>query len=80
MVQRGAACRVIQQAGLRGFNPQQPFAGRSAPVEVPDEPETSSTSWDDDSWSEPTRPLPPIPPLPSFDPDRTSTAPIDLPR
>jgi membrane protein YdbS with pleckstrin-like domain len=71
--------RVIQQAGLRGFNPQQPFAGRNAPMEVPDEPEAPSTSWDDDSWSEPTRPLPPVPPLPRFDPDRTSTAPINLP-
>jgi len=63
--QRGLTIqRVIQQAGLRGFNPQQPFAATSAPASIP----TRSMP-----------PIPPRPPLPSFDPDRTTTAPIQLP-
>ena len=63
--QRGLTIqRVIQQAGLRGFNPQQPFAATNAPASIP----TRSMP-----------PIPPRPPLPSFDPDRTTTAPIQLP-
>ena len=79
--------RVIQQAGLRGFNPQQPFAGAGrtttpAPASTPAEPPMPTGSAEEPWWQEETRPLPPIPPkppLPSFDPDRTSTAPINLP-
>jgi membrane protein YdbS with pleckstrin-like domain len=80
--------RVIQQAGLRGFNPQQPFAGTGqtttpAAAGTRAEPPTRTASPDQPWWREETRPLPPIPPrppLPAFDPDRTSTAPINLPR
>jgi membrane protein YdbS with pleckstrin-like domain len=80
--------RVIQQAGLRGFNPQQPFAGTGrtttpAPASTPADPPTQTEPEEEAWWREETRPLPPIPPpppLPSFDPDRTSTAPINLPR
>jgi hypothetical protein len=79
--------RVIQQAGLRGFNPQQPFAGNgrpTTPAPVSSEPETRAQPGTENEqwWQEQTRPLPPIPPrppLPAFDPDRTSTAPINLP-
>ncbi len=75
--------RVIQQAGLRGFNAQQPFAARSAPADVPAAPASGDADWDEDSWQGETRPtlaIPPKPPLPPFDPDRTTTAPINLPR
>jgi hypothetical protein len=67
--------RVIQQSGLRGFSAQQPFA-KKVSTEVPPEPPTSTASWDDGTAEQP---IPPRPPLPSFDPDRTSTAPINLP-
>ena len=75
--------RVIQQAGLRGFNSQHPFPGANAQAEVSVEPADAAVFWEDESGQQETRPLPPIPPkppLPTFDPDGTSTAPINLPR
>ncbi|GAA1949616.1 hypothetical protein GCM10009776_09530 [Microbacterium deminutum] len=74
--------RVIQQSGLRGFSSQQPFASTK---QTPDAATSSRTSDErrDEAWSEARRsipPRPPRPPLPPFDPDRTSTAPFDLPR
>jgi membrane protein YdbS with pleckstrin-like domain len=67
--------RVIQQSGLRGFSAQRPFGDgppAPAPVSSPDAP----TVRYDDTWP---RAIPPKPPLPPYDPDRTNTAPIDLP-
>ena len=83
--QRGLTIqRVIQQAGPSRV--QRPAAVRAraahpptSRVERADGRRRGTTS----PWSQATRPLPPIPPrppLPPFDPDRTSTAPIDLPR
>ncbi len=78
--------RVIQQSGLRGFDAQQPFgASRSIPADTPAESAETIETWSDlDSQRTrpvvPAPPRPPRPPLPPFDPDRTSTAPIDLPR
>ena len=68
--------RVIQQSGLRGFSAQQPFASRKAGADVPPHSPTSTASWDDGTAE---LLIPPKPPLPSFDPDRTTTAPINLP-
>lgn len=78
--------RVIQQSGLRGFNANQPFAASSRPAaDAPPEPSESIETWSDVSWHEtrpivPAPPRPPRPPRAPFDPDRTSTAPLDLPR
>ncbi|MDY0909931.1 PH domain-containing protein [Microbacterium sp. CFBP9034] len=65
--------RVIQQAGLRGFVAQQPLPLSQAPVRMPPRPPLPAPDWRD-SQDYPTAPVPP------FHPDRTTTAPIDLPR
>lgn len=65
--------RVIQQAGLRGYAGQQPGGERRTPGQGSDRGHRP--------------PLPPLPPLPTsmrpvdrYDPDRTTTDPLDLTR
>jgi membrane protein YdbS with pleckstrin-like domain len=73
--QRGLTIqRVIQQAGLRGYAGHQPQVGDDGSQTLP----VRSPSWGD--GEEPLPPIPPLPQNPPFDPDRTTTAPIDLPR
>jgi uncharacterized membrane protein YdbT with pleckstrin-like domain len=63
--------RVIQQAGLRGYAGQQPEAVLRTPGHDTERVERP-----------PLPPLPPLRPLPGdrYDPDRTTTDPLDIPR
>lgn len=106
--------RVIQQAGLRGFNPQHPMPAQRQQDGIPERPpipesagQTTATpesawgaapagnrdgetvtdgDWDADARRREDERLAELRgehltvPLPPFDPDRTSTTPIDLPR
>jgi hypothetical protein len=72
--------RVIQQAGLRGFNAQQPYAASQSAGAQRTVPVAQDSTWDDGTASDDTSMIPPRPPLPPYDPDRTNTAPIDFHR
>lgn len=88
--------RVIQQAGLRGFNPQHPMPAQRREAGIQErppapEPAPAGETVIDADWLAATRRREDerlaelrgehlTLPLAPFDPDRTSTAPIDLPR